>query len=158
MDDHYEALGLEPTATLDEIKKAFRQLALQYHPDQHPTPIANAIFRRLNEAYLVLSDPEKRKAYDEDLRRKRMAPRGQPAEPSREAAPSPAQQRADSQRLRREAEQRKDYAYRRAKVVQGVSARAVRQTDAEVQDLFRQAEVEVDAEEKRQSAIKPSKR
>ena len=43
VDDHYEALGLQPDASPDEIKKAFKALALQYHPDQHPTPIAATI-------------------------------------------------------------------------------------------------------------------
>jgi curved DNA-binding protein CbpA len=86
VDDHYEALGLEPDATPEEIKKAFKALALQYHPDQHPTPIAAAIFRRLNEAYKVLSDPQERKRYDE-LRRIRTSRRPSPR-PSPESAKS----------------------------------------------------------------------
>jgi curved DNA-binding protein len=63
--DYYKILGVPRTASADDIKKAFRQLARKYHPDISKEPGAEAKFKELNEANDVLSDPEKRKAYDE---------------------------------------------------------------------------------------------
>ncbi|MBK9307061.1 MAG: molecular chaperone DnaJ [Nitrospira sp.] len=62
--DYYEVLGVNRTATRDEIKHAYRQLALQYHPDKNKDPDAAAKFRELAEAYAVLSDDTKRNEYD----------------------------------------------------------------------------------------------
>lgn len=63
--DYYEVLGVSKNATTDELKKAYRKLALQYHPDKGGGKENEAKFKEINEAYSVLSDPEKRKAYDQ---------------------------------------------------------------------------------------------
>lgn len=63
--DYYTDLGVERDATADEIKKAYRKLARKYHPDVSKEPDAEERMRAVNEAYAVLSDPEKRAAYDQ---------------------------------------------------------------------------------------------
>ena len=64
--DYYEVLGVSKTATDEEIKKAYRKLALKYHPDYNPgDKSAEEKFKEINEAHEVLSDPEKRKRYDQ---------------------------------------------------------------------------------------------
>ncbi|MGE5582073.1 MAG: molecular chaperone DnaJ [Bacillota bacterium] len=65
--DYYEVLGVSKNASDDEIKKAFRKLARQYHPDVNKDNLkeAEAKFKEVNEAYSVLSDPQKRAAYDQ---------------------------------------------------------------------------------------------
>lgn len=65
MQDHYEKLGAKPGAMADEIKAAYRKKATQYHPDKNQAADAPMRFREAQEAYEVLSDPERRKAYDE---------------------------------------------------------------------------------------------
>ena len=62
--DYYEVLGVDRAATRDQIKHAYRQLALKFHPDKSKDPTAAAKFRELAEAYAVLSDDTKRKEYD----------------------------------------------------------------------------------------------
>ena len=62
--DYYEILGVPRTASVDELKQAFRRLARQYHPDVNDSPDAEERFKELNEAYAVLSDDDKRAAYD----------------------------------------------------------------------------------------------
>src|SRR3989337_4022149 len=62
--DYYEILGVSKNASAEEIKSAFRNLARKPHPDVNKAPDAEAVFKEMNEAYGVLSDPEKRAAYD----------------------------------------------------------------------------------------------
>jgi molecular chaperone DnaJ len=63
--DYYEVLGVSRSVTQDDLKRAFRKLAMQYHPDRNPNdPQAGERFKECSEAYEVLSDPEKRRSYD----------------------------------------------------------------------------------------------
>ena len=65
--DYYEVIGVERNASADEVKQAFRRLALKHHPDRNPTnkKEAEERFKEISEAYEVLSDPQKRAAYDQ---------------------------------------------------------------------------------------------
>ncbi len=64
--DLYQTLGVSKTASLDEVKKAYRKLAKEWHPDKHKgDKTAEAKFKEINSAYEVLSDPEKRRNYDQ---------------------------------------------------------------------------------------------
>jgi len=63
--DYYEVLGVARDASPEEIKKAYRQAALKYHPDRNKSPDAEQRFKLAAEAYDVLSDPEKRRRYDQ---------------------------------------------------------------------------------------------
>jgi curved DNA-binding protein len=64
--DYYKTLGIDKKASKEEIKKAYRKLALKYHPDRNKdNPQAEEKFKEINEAYAVLSDPKKRKQYDQ---------------------------------------------------------------------------------------------
>src|SRR5213082_4262542 len=62
--DYYETLGISRGASEEDLKKAYRRLAKQYHPDANKDQGAEARFVEINEAYEVLSDPQKRAAYD----------------------------------------------------------------------------------------------
>jgi DnaJ-class molecular chaperone len=66
--DYYEVLGVPPNASGRAMKDAYRRLAFQHHPDRNPQPAAAEAMKRVNEAYAVLSNPEKRREYD-SLRR-----------------------------------------------------------------------------------------
>jgi curved DNA-binding protein len=63
--DYYKILGVDRTAGEDEIKRAYRKLALELHPDKNPDKAAEARFKEINEAYEVLGDPTKRGKYDQ---------------------------------------------------------------------------------------------
>jgi len=64
--DYYQDLGVERSASADDIKRAYRKLAMKYHPDRNPgDKAAEEHFKKINEAYQVLSDPQKRARYDQ---------------------------------------------------------------------------------------------
>ncbi len=63
--DYYQILGLQKNASEAEIKKAYRKLALDYHPDRNKSKEAHEKFKEINKAYEVLSDPQKKQAYDQ---------------------------------------------------------------------------------------------
>ncbi|MBA4056881.1 MAG: hypothetical protein C0490_19360, partial [Marivirga sp.] len=65
--DYYRILGISQSSNADQIKRAYRRLAVIYHPDKNPDPNAENIFKEINEAYDVLSDPDKKSAYDQRL-------------------------------------------------------------------------------------------
>ena len=67
--DLYAVLGLNSTASPEDIKKAFRQKAAEFHPDRNHSELAPARFRAVREAYDVLSDPVARSDYDDNRRR-----------------------------------------------------------------------------------------
>merc|ERR1712198_729133 len=63
--DYYKVLGVDKSADADTLKKAYRKLALKYHPDKNKDPGAEEKFKEISEAYEVLSDKEKRSTYDQ---------------------------------------------------------------------------------------------
>ena len=64
--DYYEVLGVEKSCTDEELKKAYRKLAMKYHPDRNPdNKEAEEKFKEANEAYAILSDADKRRQYDQ---------------------------------------------------------------------------------------------
>ncbi len=63
--DYYEVLGVSKSASAEELKKAYRKLALEWHPDRNKSANANEKFKEINEAYAVLSDTKKRATYDQ---------------------------------------------------------------------------------------------
>ena len=64
MADYYNLLGVDRDASFDDIKKSYRKLAREFHPDINPDPSASEKFKEITTAYEVLSDPDKRQRYD----------------------------------------------------------------------------------------------
>lgn len=64
--DYYELLQIEPRASSDEIHKAYRALAMRYHPDRNSTPDAASTMAAINEAYSILGEPARRRRYDRE--------------------------------------------------------------------------------------------
>jgi hypothetical protein len=95
---YYDILGVSPSATASEIKRAYRRLAVAYHPDKNPDPAAEQLFKLINEAYEVLGDPPKRSRYDLELS-------GPPV--IVQAAPQPPRHRDPAYRPRRNRPRRK---------------------------------------------------
>ena len=62
--DYYEVLGVSRSADAQELKKAYRKLAMEYHPDRNPSADAAEKFKEINQAYEVLTDDQKRALYD----------------------------------------------------------------------------------------------
>jgi hypothetical protein len=111
MKDYYGILGVSPSAHMADIKRAYRRLAIQYHPDKNPDPSAEALFKEINEAYDVLSDPAKKSNYDwkrqnplsDILQETQPPPHRDPA--YRKRRRPPANYKSERQRLREMMEQ-----------------------------------------------------
>ena len=67
MENPYQILGVSPTASIDEIRKAYRSLAMRHHPDRNTHPDAVARFNAIQSAYDLLSDPQKRAEYNQTV-------------------------------------------------------------------------------------------
>jgi hypothetical protein len=67
LENPYNILGISPTATSEEIKKAYRSLAMRHHPDRSMHPNAESRFNAIQAAYELLSDPQKRTAYNQSM-------------------------------------------------------------------------------------------
>lgn len=79
--NYYEVLGVEENATQDQIKAAYRSLVKSYHPDVNAAPNASTFFRLIREAYETLSDPSKRRDYDNQNSRPQSPPQEEAAPP-----------------------------------------------------------------------------
>ncbi len=109
MKDYYAILGVPSSATASDIKRAYRKLAVTFHPDKNPDPKAQALFVEINEAYDTLGDLRKRSAYDERLRNPyaqildtAQPPRHRDPAYRRTARPKPANKESESHLLMKE--------------------------------------------------------
>jgi len=84
MKDYYQILGVSRVATQEEIKRAFRRLAIAYHPDRNPSREAESFIKEIIEAYQVLEDPVQRQRYDELIEGNFPLEREKPARPHRD--------------------------------------------------------------------------
>jgi curved DNA-binding protein CbpA len=123
-EDHYAVLGVSPDASEQEIKRAYRRLAVRFHPDQRPSRIADMLMRRLNEAYEVLSDADKRRTYDAELERARAAAakKKRPAKKKRAAKKKRRYEEDPGELERRVGRALSAYAHERDRVVRRVDA------------------------------------
>lgn len=98
MKDYYQILGIGSQASDAEIKKAYRKLAVKYHPDKNPVDSTDELFKEINEAYEVLSDPEKKHRYDSGENILKSPPTTQHRDPAyhRRARPYAAPQKKDN--------------------------------------------------------------
>lgn len=99
---HYDTLKVSPSATQDEIKQAYRTLAKQFHPDRNQARSSQEVFKQINAAYSVLSDPLSRRSYDQQLR---YTPAATAPFPTRQERTEDAQ---DQYRKQRQAKQDSD--------------------------------------------------
>jgi len=67
MENLYNILGIAPNASMDDIKKVYRSLAMRYHPDRNDAPGADVRFKSVTKAYEILSDPARRDEYDQSV-------------------------------------------------------------------------------------------
>jgi hypothetical protein len=92
MTDYYKLLGVLPNATTEEIKKAYRQLALKYHPDRNPgDKNSEMFFKKVTEAYTILSDPEERENYNYEYKKSQQST-GNQNQQQNQSAPKQEQQ------------------------------------------------------------------
>ncbi len=79
-ENYYQILNISRTASLEEIKKAYRRLSKKYHPDSNPGKDAQEQFQRIAEAYAILQDPKKKSIYDRELEKQEKAVFSKPSE------------------------------------------------------------------------------
>jgi curved DNA-binding protein len=116
MEDYYRTLGISPSSSHEEVRRAYRVLARRYHPDVNPGNTSEDVFKRVAEAYAVLSDADRRRSYDDEVRLIRARSKGAGADAYSQAGrsrKSPPQQAGDTNR-QKTAEQQTSLAARSA--------------------------------------------
>ena len=117
--DLYATLSLHPTATPSQIQKAYRLKARETHPDKNPSPNANEEFRLVSEAFDILSDPKKKRAYDEQRRREQ---RMKEEQKRREQRAKEEQRRREERRRQAEQWEREQASMRKREMIQKARA------------------------------------